>query len=146
MARRAIRSEILAEHDEMRKLLDQVDALATRSELASEEEEPEPSAQLRECGLALYERFGAHLDHEQSLLEPVFERRGAQGKRMARRLATEHHEQRELLRYLLKRLSSQPPTTLIARELRHFANFLRFEMRQEEERLLTPEALGEGGS
>ena len=144
MAKRGIRSEILAEHDEMRKLLDQVEALATRFELASDEE-PELGAQLHEHGLALYGRFGAHLDREQSLLEPVFERRGAQGERMARRLATEHHEQRELLRFLLKRLASQPPTTLIAHELRHFAKFLRFEMRQEEERLLTPEALGEGG-
>jgi len=144
MARREIRTEIIAEHDEMRKLLDQVEELATRSELASEEES-EIGVQLRECGLALYDRFGAHLDHEQSLLEPVFEGRGGQGERMARRLATEHHEQRELLRFLLKRLASQPPTTLIAHELRHFARFLRFEMRQEEERLLTPEALGESG-
>jgi hemerythrin-like domain-containing protein len=143
VAEPAIRSAILAEHDEMRKLLGRVEALARDFERASEDDSG-LGAQLHEHGVALYERFGAHLDHEQSLLEPVFARRGARGELMARRLAAEHHEQRELLRYLLKRLSSQPPTLLIARELQHFADFLRFEMREEEERLLTPEALGEG--
>ena len=77
------------------------------------------------------------------LLEPVLRRAGANGEKLARRLVNEHHEQRELLKYLLRRLSQYPPTLLIARELQHFAGFLRFEMSQEEATLLIPSVLGE---
>jgi hypothetical protein len=66
----------------------------------------------------LYDKFGAHLDSEQALLEPVLRKSGLVGERLANRLRNEHHEQRELLKYLMARLEQQPePTILIAREL-----------------------------
>ena len=46
--------------------------------------------------------------------------------------------------YLVGRLEGHPePTLLIARELEHFADFLRLEMVHEEESLLSPTLLGE---
>jgi iron-sulfur cluster repair protein YtfE (RIC family) len=141
MSKSQIRSEIVAEHGELRELLPEVASLAEQFEQAA------PGAhdlgrRLREAGLALYQKFAAHMDHEQQLLEPALRAAGAEGERLARRLEHEHHEQRELLDYLLTRLREQPtPTVLIARQLQNFTNFLRFEMDHEEKTLLAPEIL-----
>ena len=137
-----VRREIVAQHDEMRELVRMVEDLAQRFERAVGDD-PSLGSELHARGLELYEKFGAHLDREQELLEPLLRSSGAVGEKLARRLVNEHHEQRELLKYLLRRLSQYPPTVLIARELQHFAGFLRFEMDQEETTLLTPSVLGE---
>lgn len=142
MSESPVRSEIVAQHDEMRSLVRDVEELAKRFERALGDDS-DLGSQLHARGLELYEKFGSHLDREQELLEPVLRRAGANGEKLARRLLNEHHEQRELLKYLLRRLSQYPPTLLIARELQHFAGFLRFEMSQEEANLLTPSVLGE---
>lgn len=137
-----IRREILAQHLELRNLLPEVEALAGRFERAAEDDR-ETGLALRETALALYEKFGAHLDREQELLEPELQRAGAHGERLARRLAHEHREQRELLEYLLRRLRQHPyPTLLVARQLVDFAGFLRVEMDHEEQTLLSPALLG----
>jgi iron-sulfur cluster repair protein YtfE (RIC family) len=136
-----IRSEITGQHAELRELLAEIESLARRFEEAAGGA-PDVGRELHQRGLALYERFGGHLDREQALLEPALRGGGAEGERRARRLRNEHHEQRELLRYLISRLESHPePTLLIARELQNFARFLRFEMAHEEETLLGEAAL-----
>jgi iron-sulfur cluster repair protein YtfE (RIC family) len=138
-----IRSEIVAQHAELRALLPKVESLAEQFERAAPDAR-DLGVRLREAGLALYEKFGAHLDHEQQLLEPVLRAAGAEGERRARRLEHEHREQRELLHFLLHRLREQPePTLLLARQLQDFAQFLRFEMDHEEESLLSPAVLGD---
>lgn len=99
---------------------------------------------LRERGLGLYERLAAHLELEDSVLAPALRASGAAGERAAERLAHEHREQRELLKYLLERLREQTrPTVLVARELRSFIDYVRMDMEHEESTLLSEELLGQ---
>jgi iron-sulfur cluster repair protein YtfE (RIC family) len=142
-----VRREIAAQHAALRELLAEIDALVREFERAGEGAH-DLGRRLHDRGFALYERFRAHLGSEQTLLEPALQRAGEAGRKLARRLANEHHEQRELLKYLVARLEQHPdPTLTMVRELEHFARFLRFEMEQEEESMLAPGLLegGEGG-
>lgn len=146
MAGSKIRSEITAQHAELKDLLEEVDVLAKRFERSdgNDGDDPALGTKLHERGLALFERFRGHVDREQELLTPLLRAAGAEGERRADRLAHEHDEQRQLLAYLVGRLERHPePTLLIARELQHFADFLRLEMIHEEESLLSPTFLGE---
>ena len=137
-----IRSEIAGQHAELKELLGEIETLAKRFE-QSAGNTPAVGNQLHNRGLALYEKFGAHLESEQELLEPALRKTGPEGERLAHRLRNEHREQRELLKYLIDRLEQHPePTILIARELQHFAGFLRLEMAHEEETMLSAAVLG----
>jgi iron-sulfur cluster repair protein YtfE (RIC family) len=132
-----IRNEIAGQHAELRELLGEIEILAERFE-KSTESDADHGRGLRDRGFVLYDKFGAHLNSEQALLEPLLRKSGPMGERLANRLRNEHHEQRELLKYLMSRLEQQPePTILIARELQHFAGFLRYEMENEEETFLS---------
>jgi iron-sulfur cluster repair protein YtfE (RIC family) len=140
-----IRNEITGQHAELRGLLDEIEVLAIRFE-KSTKDDADLGRDLHERGRVLYEKFGAHMDREQALLEPVLRQSGREGERLANRLRNEHHEQRELLKYLMARLVQHPePTILIARELQHFSGFLRYEMAHEEETLLSPSVLKDTG-
>jgi hemerythrin-like domain-containing protein len=137
-----VRRRILEEHGALRAALDALVPVAERFERDDEKAGPE----LREGALALYELFAAHLEHEENALEPALRGRGADGGRLADRLSHEHREQRALLSYLTRRLQARPtPTLLVAREVRHFAEYLRLDMAHEEATLLSAAALGEGG-
>jgi len=132
-------SRILAEHSELRGRLDDIDALVKRAEegsvLAGEE--------LREAGLSLYALFAAHLDSEDRTLVSELRAGDSAATARAEQLAREHREQRELLRYLVGRLEQQSvPTLLIARELRHFSEYLRQDMKQEDEMIRVEGLLG----
>ncbi len=133
-----VRDHVLAQHAELRKRLDEICALANRFESG----DASVGANLRQRGLALYERFAEHLDFEEAQLEPLLRAREV-GRRHADHLLREHQEQRELLQYLLGRLSRQPlPTLLVARELRNFAEYVRLDMAHEEKTLLDEALLG----
>ena len=135
-----VRSRILSEHVELRAMLDEIDGLVGRFE-----SEPELAAPLREKGLALYARLAAHLDLEDEILAPALRQGDASGPRRAERLSHEHHEQRELLKYLVGRLAENArPTLLMVRELRNFAQLLREDMKHEESTLLSERALHDG--
>jgi len=145
MDAKAIRVQIIGEHTALKELLAEVEGLARKFEQLVEGDVA-VGKQLHSLGLTLYEKFGTHLDNEQGLLEPALRATGRTGERLANRLAHEHHEQRELLRYLIARIEKHPvPTILIARELQNFAGFLRVEMAHEEETMLTAEVLGSDG-
>ena len=133
-----VRRRILADHRKLRAMLDALVPLAQRFERGEDVD----AKWLREETLALYETFAAHLRHEESTLEPALRARGAEGVRLADRLAHEHREQRELLGYLTSRLRDSPyPTLLVAREVRNFAEYLQSDMAHEEATLLTAAAL-----
>jgi hemerythrin-like domain-containing protein len=133
-----IRRRILAEHRNLRAMLDVVEPLTQRFERGEDAEAKE----LREEALSLYETFAAHLLHEEATLEPALRAQGKDGERLADRLAHEHHEQRELLSYLVSRLkANRRPTLLMAREVRNFAEYLRNDMAHEESTLLSAAAL-----
>lgn len=134
-----VRKRILADHQKLREMLAELAPLAERFERGDGAD----GNALRERALALYETFAAHLLHEENTLEPALRARGPEGVRYAERLAHEHGEQRELLRYLIARLEDQPrPTLLVAREILHFTEYLRLDMAHEESTLLTAAALG----
>ena len=135
-----IRRRILAEHRKLRAMLDALEPLAQRFERGEDAD----ARWLCEETLALYETFAAHLLHEERTLEPALRARGAEGERLADRLAHEHREQRELLTYLTSRLQDSPhPTLLVAREVQNFAEYLRNDMAHEESTLLSAAALPE---
>ena len=137
-----VRREIGAQHDALRERLAELESLVKDFDRAGETA-PELAKRLHDRAFALYESFRSHLGSEQTLLEPALRRAGEAGLKLARRLANEHHEQRELMKYLVARLEQHPaPTITMVRELEHFARFLRFEMEQEEATMLAPELLG----
>jgi hemerythrin-like domain-containing protein len=132
-----IRERVQADHQILRSMLDDIEEYSQRFERGEFVGET-----LREQGLALYECFSAHLELEETILAPALRLAGAAGERIAARLKHEHHEQRELIRYLLGRIDrDSAPTLLVARELRHFAEYLRFDMQYEESTMLTDEIL-----
>jgi hemerythrin-like domain-containing protein len=138
MQEEEVRRRILDDHVVLRGLLDEIEPLALEFERGGSAQ----GERLRDEALRLYERFAAHLDLEDRLLAPALRAAGAEGKRHAERLGHEHREQRELLRYLIGRLSQdRAPTTLVAREVHHFVNLIRLDMEHEEKTLLTPEVL-----
>ena len=137
-----IRSEIIRQHAELRELIKEIEPLAKRFEQSAGDASSIEN-QLLKLGSALYEKFDAHLESEEGLLEPVLRKTGPEGERLAHRLRDEHREQRELLRYLIGRLEQHPePTILIAREIQNFAGYLQVEMAHEEKTMLSVTVLG----
>jgi hemerythrin-like domain-containing protein len=127
------RAQILDEHDRLRDRLDEIEELTTRFEKGG----PDVGRALREQGVALFEVFAAHLNLEDAQLVPALRTIPERGDGLARRLEREHKEQRELLTYLLSRLEQESrPTTLVARELQGFCEYLRLDMGHEEATLL----------
>jgi len=131
MSFRQVRREILEEHCALRLGLANVEALCNRLEHGDERS----AHALVNCGRALYERFAAHLVHEDQILISALG--VVAGRAIAEKRSAEHREQRELLEYLLGRLDRPGyPALLLARELRHFAELVREDMQEEEEFLL----------
>lgn len=128
-----VRRKILDDHTQLRSRLDEIDELTARFEKGG----AEVGKELRELGIALFETFASHLAFEDAQLVPRLRGIPSRGPDLAERLAREHREQRELLRYLLDRLREQArPTTLVARELGSFSIYLRDDMSHEESTLL----------
>jgi hemerythrin-like domain-containing protein len=129
-----IRDEILAEHRQLGAAMKEVEVLCERLEAG----DAATAERLISSGRALYERFAAHLAREDRILLPSLEQVG--GCESSRRLLAEHREQRELLSYLLGRISqTDRPALLASRELRQFGALLREDMDREERTLLHPE-------
>lgn len=127
------RTRVLSEHARLRELLDDLVARIERFESGNRE----VGGELRSRGIAFFEVFAAHITLEDSILAPALEALGEEGKHRAERLAHEHREQRELLKYLLARLENdERPSLVIARELRSFVDYVRQDMAHEEETIL----------
>lgn len=130
---KAVRERILDDHGRLRDQLAAIESLADRFEKAG----AEVGAELREHGLVLCELFASHLSFEDAQLSPILRAIPGRGDALADRLAREHREQRELLRFLVGRLEQESrPTTLVARELASFCEYLREDMAHEEAHLL----------
>ena len=140
MRRSEVRTRVLHDHSELRKRLDRIDDLSDRFE----KEGAEIGEELRECSAALYEIFSAHLALEDAHLVPALEALPGTGPTLANRLVREHKEQRELILFLLRRLEDETrPTTLMAREVKGFADYLRTDMAYEESVLLKENLLSD---
>lgn len=130
---KAVRDRILEDHGRLRDQLAEIESLADRFEKAG----AEVGAELREHGVALCELFASHLSFEDAQLSKLLRAIPGKGDALADRLAREHREQRELLHFLVGRLGQERrPTTLIARELVSFCEYLREDMAREEANLL----------
>ena len=134
-----VRERILEEHAELRSMLGDLERLMEQSA-------PFGSAfaeELERSGLALYAKLAAHLETEDGVLVPALRAAGATGRQRAEQLLEEHGEQRELLAFLIERLSRESrPTVLIISELRTFIECVREDMEDEETNLLGHEILG----
>jgi hemerythrin-like domain-containing protein len=134
----AVRQLVIDDHAELRPMLDEVERLANLFERGDSSTGPI----LRQHGFEFYKRFSGHLELEEEHLAPKLLSAGERGRTLSDRLDHEHREQRELLQYLLERLGeSTTPTLLIARELRNFVAYVRFDMQHEEQDLLSADVL-----
>jgi hemerythrin-like domain-containing protein len=133
-----VRERILIDHQRIRGLVAEVEALAERVRAGR----VELCSKLRERGTALYEQLCRHLDLEDVVLAGALRKVDAWGEERAEELEIEHSEQRELLAYLLQRLDdSSQPATLLVEDLIQFTALLRDDMKREERDLLSEELL-----
>ena len=133
-----VRERVLDDHMELRDLIEAVEALSDAFEKGGDAS----GIALREHATALYEVFAAHLSLEDAFLIPALREIPEAGAAMADRLEREHREQRELILYLLGRLQQQErPTSLVANEVRSFAEYLRSDMMHEEATILNESLL-----
>jgi hemerythrin-like domain-containing protein len=140
MKSQEIRLRVFEEHEQLRGMLDELDGLNKRFRA-----EEDVGAEIRERGAGLFEVFAAHLTLEDSLLAPALEAIPGEGPSLADRMRREHDEQREMLRYLLRRLEEEGrPTALVSNELASFSDYLRRDMEHEEMTILRDELLGDG--
>jgi hypothetical protein len=129
-----VRDRILSDHAHIRELLDGIDVLVESFETSARITDGE---ELRNRGLVLYAALAEHLTREDELLVPILRVKGPDGLAQARQLGREHKVQRELLEFLTDRLSANDlPTVLVARQLKNFTEYLRFDMLHEEKAVL----------
>lgn len=134
----AVRKRILEDHQVIRRLLTEVDALARRA-LAGEDG---LEAELREAGERLRERFLAHLALEDAHLVPALRVSDAWGDERAARVEREHREQRAEMERLLGHLRDvRRGARELAQELSDLVNGLVADMEREERAVLDPEVL-----
>jgi hemerythrin-like domain-containing protein len=132
------RSRILDDHARLRGMLDGLERLIERFDAGGRE----VGQELRGRGVELFEVFAAHIQLEDAALVPALRGLGESGKARAERLAHEHEEQRELIRYLLDRLGDDHrPSLVVARELQAFVQYVRQDMAHEEEAILGEDLL-----
>lgn len=132
MTNEEIRARILEDHEEIRGILDELGRLNRRFA-----HEADVGDEIRALGVGLLQVFVAHLSLEDSLLLPLLEAAPGDGSQLAERLDREHGEQRALLHFIFERLEHQrQPTTVMARELDQFAEYVRTDMAHEEETIL----------
>jgi hemerythrin-like domain-containing protein len=138
MEREEVRTRILSEHAQLRELLDELVGHIERFQYGSHE----IGAELRARGIAFFEVFASHISLEDATLVPALRELGQEGNHLAERLAHEHQEQRELIRYLLARLEHDDrPSLVVAQELRNFSEYVRQDMAHEEETILREDLL-----
>lgn len=128
-----VRSRVLSDHTALRRDAALVEKLA--GEVSEGREGALPA--LRQQGRQLHGRLCEHMRFEDAHLAPALRQSDAPGEGRAEHLAAAHREQRELLDYLLERLSDgSRPAVVLAGDLRSFAELLRDDMDWEEAGLL----------
>jgi iron-sulfur cluster repair protein YtfE (RIC family) len=131
-----VREMILADHREIRQLLERVE------ELTAPESGVERLAELRERGRALHDKFIRHLELEDRYLVPAVRDADGWGEERARQITEEHRQQRELLADVLHQLrdATAVPAAL-RRSLRSFVEAMRADMIHEEKAVLRDDIL-----
>ena len=138
MSASRVRERVLRDHEYLRVLLDEVDRQAFRASRGAKG----GAGMLRALGLHLLKRFSEHLALEDRLLAPALRRAGPAGCERAERLDADHRDQRDLLDYLLDKVSDPSrPAAVLAAEWRSFVELLLDDMAQEELTIVERELL-----
>ena len=88
-----------------------------------------------------------HMRWEDEHVAPVFRKSVGWGEDSAARLATDHREQRRVMRHEFERLRDPTiPIFLLARDLLEYLEILRRDMLDEERWMLDPVLLGNEGA
>jgi hypothetical protein len=133
-----VRARILADHVDLRRMLAGLEVLARRV-LGGE---PSLVGPLRLEGELLLQRLQDHMLWEDLHLAPALRQADAWGDERARRLDSEHREQREVLRHCLAAVQdASRPTPVVARSLIDLVQLLRADMDEEEREMLDPAVL-----
>lgn len=133
-----VREMILADHNEIRGLLDRVEACVRKVVSGNTAETPK----LRESGAALHDKLCRHLDLEDRYLAPALRYADGWGEERARQLAEEHREQRALLAYILEQLrDTDRLPALLGQTLQTFVTAIRDDMEHEEAAVLRDDIL-----
>jgi iron-sulfur cluster repair protein YtfE (RIC family) len=133
-----VRRTVLGEHAKLRGLLAEVQSLVSLVARGHRDAED----LLRERGRALHDFFCGHLDLEDRILVPALRQSDGWGEERARLVSEEHREQREIMSYILERLTDpQRPGILVARDLASLADRLAADMMHEEDAMLSDRVL-----
>jgi len=133
-----VRAMILADHNEVRRLLDEVEALVARVGAGDVASTP----RLRESGATLHDKLSRHLDLEDRYLAPALRDADGWGEERARQLTEEHREQRAMLAYILDQLrDADRLPALLSQTLGTFVTAIREDMEHEETAVLRDDVL-----
>lgn len=133
-----IRERILADHDALRKDLEELD-----SEACAVLEGDRPLlGVLRSDAERLLDQLQVHMRWEERYLLPALRNADAWGRERAQRMLADHREQRDTIALLVERLRDQKrPAAMIARDVAGLVELLRLDMREEERDLLDERVL-----
>lgn len=133
-----VRERILEEHDQLRRLLIDLDALAA----AVLDGKAGLGARLRDKATEIYEVLRAHIDLEDRILAPALRETPGFGELRERRLLEHHAEQRKAFESAIAELRVGPPSPeSLARRVREMVADVRMDMAHEDKDLLNPELL-----
>lgn len=133
-----VRTRIRAEHERLRRLLIDLDALAD----AVIQGNSGLGGRLRDKATEIYETLCAHIDLEDRILAPALRETPGFGEIREQRLLEHHAEQRKAFETAIAELRVAPPSPrALARQIRALVTELRLDMAHEDQDLLNPELL-----
>ena len=133
----AVRSQILSDHERLRRDLERIEALVAEIRV-----ERVPVSALRVDAQALIAWLHAHMRWEEAYLLPALRDADAWGAERADQLTRDHRDQRELLEFVNRRLDDEGhPAALLVRDVEHLIALLREDIRHEESELLDERVL-----
>jgi iron-sulfur cluster repair protein YtfE (RIC family) len=126
-----IRTRLLEDHEGLRADLDRLGALVQR--LRDREGETRKLGAVRRDARSLLEKLRAHMSWEETELLPALRDSDAWGSERAKRLISDHREQRALLDFILVRLlDATRPAALVLADVDALIAFLLADMQEEE--------------
>jgi acetoin utilization protein AcuB len=136
-----VREMMLAEHQTLKRLLDQAEARARDILEKGRPSDAEVRA-LRDAARQLYSSLSSHNAIEDRVLGPVLRATDAWGPLRVERLTSVHQEQQRTLESALMELDDlAQPACALAEQLLAIASAVRDDVEAEEEELLCPELL-----
>lgn len=133
-----VRQRILDEHDNLRRLLIDLDALAD----AVLDGNSGLGARLRDKSTEIYEILRDHIDLEDRILAPALRETPGFGELREQRLLEHHAEQRKAFETAIAELRIGPPSPRsLARRIRELVADIRVDMAREDKDLLNPDLL-----